>query len=138
MSTEVTPAAEGFLQRALVAVLATIDGKGRPRTAPVWFLWDGSAPVLFTGRSTLKWRNIEANPQVSLCIDDRSGTYEAVIIDGRVEEATDRSLFDDVLAMALAYYGEDRGRTFAENYRRERPDIALFRIVPERIVHQRS
>jgi len=138
VSVEVTHEADAFLRRALVAVLATIDSKGRPRTVPVWFLWDGTAPVLFTGRSTLKWRNILANPQVSLCIDHRPEPYEAVIIDGRVEEATDRSLFDDVLSMALAYYGEEKGRTFAEDYRRERPEVALFRIVPERIVHQRS
>jgi PPOX class probable F420-dependent enzyme len=138
MTVEITPAMDAFLRRPLVAVLATIDSNGRPRTAPVWFLWDGSAPVLFTWKSTLKWRNIQANPQVSFCIDDRSAPYEAVIIDGRVEEATDRSLFDDVLTMAIAYYGEERGRAFAEDYRRERPEVALFRIVPERIVHQRS
>lgn len=138
MPAEVTPEVDAFMRETRVAVIATIDRDGRPRTAPVWFLWAEGAPVLFTGRKTLKWRNIEANPQVSLCVDDRGVPYQTVIIDGRVEEATDRSLYDDVRAMALAYYGPEEGERFAERYRGERPEIVLFRIVPERIVHQRS
>jgi PPOX class probable F420-dependent enzyme len=136
--TDVTPEVAAFMRKTRVAVISTVDGRGHPRSAPVWFLWDGAAPVLFTSRATLKWRNIEARPYASLCIDERDGTYESVIIDGRVEEATDRDLAADVLTMSLAYWGEDRGRAFAEGYRGDRPDIALFRIVPERIVYQRS
>lgn len=134
--TVVTPEADAFMRETRVAVISTVDARGRPRTAPVWFLWDGTAPVIFTSRTSLKWRNIEANPQVSLCVDERTVPYQSVIVDGHAEEATDRVLFDDVLAMSLAYYGEEQGRAFAEGYRGERPEIALFRIVPERIVHQ--
>lgn len=139
---EVTPEADAFLREPRVAVLATIGADGAPRAVPVWFLWDGSAPILFTARTTRKWRNIQANPRVSLCIDHRpeprspgAEAYAAVMIDGHVEEATDRSLYDDVLAMSLAYWGEERGRPFAEAYH-DRPDVVLFRIVPDRIVHQ--
>ena len=136
---QVTPEAEAFLREARVAVIATVDAKGRPRTAPVWFLWDGGAAYLFTGRGTRKWREIEANPRVSLCIDERDAErYEAVILDGRVEEVSDRSLYEDVRRMALAYYGPERGERFAEGYRGDKPEVAHFRIVPERVTHQRS
>lgn len=139
MPVEITPEAEAFLREPRVAVIATVDRNGRPRTAPVWFLWDDGAAHLFTGRGTRKWREIEANPQVSLCIDERDAArYEAVIIDGRVEEANGRSLYEDVRRMALAYYGAERGEAFAETYRGERADVAHFRIVPERVTHQRS
>lgn len=139
MSIEITPEAEAFLREPRVAVIATVDRDGHPRTAPVWFLWDDGAAHLFTSRGTRKWREIEANPHVSLCIDERDPErYEAVIIDGRVEEATGRSLYDDVRRMALAYYGAERGERFAEGYRGDRPEIAHFRIVPERVTHQRS
>ena len=70
--------------------------------------------------------------------DHREPPYAAVILDGRVEEVTGRSLYDDVRRMAVAYYGEAEGVAFAERYRGDRPDIAHFRIVPDRIVHQRS
>ncbi|MGE3961829.1 MAG: pyridoxamine 5'-phosphate oxidase family protein [Dehalococcoidia bacterium] len=137
---EITPEVDAFLRETRVAVIATIDERGRPRTAPIWFLWDGSegAPILFTSRQTKKWRNLEANPQVSLCVDHREPPYAAVILDGRVEEVSGRSLYDDVRRMAVAYYGDAEGVAFAERYRGDRPDIAHFRIVPERVVHQRS
>ncbi|MCK9486168.1 MAG: pyridoxamine 5'-phosphate oxidase family protein [Dehalococcoidia bacterium] len=139
MSATITREAEAFLREARVAVIATVDAQGHPRTAPIWFLWDDDAAHLFTGRGTRKWREIEANPRVSLSVDERDPErYEAVIIDGRVEEVTDRSLYDDVRTMALAYYGPERGETFAEGYRGDRADVAHFRIVPERVTHQRS
>ena len=137
---EIAPDTAAFLAETRVAVIATIDEHGTPRTAPIWFLWDEAAgtPVLFTSRSTKKWRNLEANPRVSFCVDHREPPYAAVILDGRVEEVTGRSLYDDVRRMAVAYYGEAEGVAFAERYRGDRPDIAHFRIVPERVVHQRS
>ncbi len=139
MPAEITPEAEAFLAAPRVAVIATVDRHGNPRTAPVWFLWDGGAAHLFTGRRTRKWREIEVHPQVSLCIDERDpARYEAVIIDGRVEEAQGRSLHEDVRRMALAYYGQERGERFAEGYRGDHPEVAHFTIVPERITHQRS
>ncbi|MCB9482758.1 MAG: TIGR03618 family F420-dependent PPOX class oxidoreductase [Dehalococcoidia bacterium] len=137
---EIAPETAAFLAETRVAVIATIDEHGAPRTAPIWFLWDeeSGSPVLFTSRSTKKWRNLQANPRVSLCVDHREPPYAAVILDGRVEEVTGRSLYDDVRRMAVAYYGEAEGVAFAERYRGDRPDIAHFRIVPDRIVHQRS
>ena len=137
---EIAPETAAFLAETRVAVIATIDEHGAPRTAPIWFLWDeeSGSPVLFTSRSTKKWRNLQANPRVSLCVDHREPPYAAVILDGRVEEVTGRSLYDDVRRMAVAYYGEAEGVAFAERYRGDRPDIAHFRIVPDRIIHQRS
>jgi PPOX class probable F420-dependent enzyme len=121
-----------FLREPRVAVIATVDGRGRPRTVPIWFLWEDGAAYLFTSRTTLKWRNIQANPYVSLCIDHREPPYRSVMLDGRVEES-DASLYDYVHRMAVAYYGQQAGDEFAERYRGDRSDIALFRIVPERV-----
>lgn len=134
MSTEEL---EAFLGQPQVAVLATVDGRGRPRTAPVWFLWENGAAYMFTSRSTLKWRNLQANPAASLCVDDREPPYRSVMIDGVVEES-DGSLYDYVRPMALACYGPERGEAFAEGYRGERPNIVLFRLVPERITSRVS
>ena len=121
-----------FLSRALVAVIGTVDAAGRPRSAPIWFHWEDGAAYMFTGRNTLKWRNIQHNPYASLCVDWREPPYESVIIAGRVEEV-DRPQFDLVLSMALRYYGEEEGRAFAEGYRHSPPHVVVFRLVPERI-----
>ena len=74
-----------FLERPLVAVIGTIDRAGRPRLAPIWFHWEGGAAYMFTGRDTLKWRNLRRNPYASLCVDFREPPYQSVIMDGAVE-----------------------------------------------------
>ena len=121
-----------FLQRPLVAVIGTIDHAGLPRLAPIWFHWEDGAAYMFTGRGTLKWRNLQRDPHASLCVDFREPPYESVIMDGAVEEVT-RPLFDLVLGMALRYYGEEKGRAFAEGYRDNPKNVVAFRLVPTRI-----
>ena len=118
-----------FLKRPLVAVISTIDAAGNPRSAPIWFHWEDGAAYMFTGRKSLKWRNLERNSYASLCVDWREPPYEGVIMDGRVEEVS-RSLFELVLSMALRYYGEEKGRDFAEGYRDDPEDVVAFRLVP--------
>ena len=121
-----------FLGRPLVAVIGTIDRAGRPRLAPIWFHWEDGAAYMFTGRDTLKWRNLQRNPHASLCVDFREPPYESVVMDGPVEEVT-RPLFDLVLSMALRYYGEVEGRAFAEGYRDNPEHVVAFRLVPRHI-----
>ena len=91
---------ESFLKQPLVAVIGTVDQAGRPRSAPIWFHWENGAAYMFTGRRTLKWRNLQAVPHASLCVDKREPPYTSVIMDGTVQ-AVDRSLYDLVLSMAL-------------------------------------
>ena len=121
-----------FLRRTLVAVIGTVDPAGRPRSAPIWFAWEDGAAHMFTERKTLKWRSIERYPYASLCVDWREPPYASVIMDGPVEQV-DRPLFDLVLGMALRYYGEEKGRAFAEDYRDNPEHVVAFRLVPRHI-----
>ena len=123
---------DDFLSRTLVAVISTVDGDGRPRSAPIWYHWEDGAAYMFTGRRTLKWRNITRNPVASLCVDWREPPYRSVILDGPVEEVQ-RPLYDLVLSMAVRYYGEEEGRAFAEGYREQSDDTVIFRLTPTRI-----
>ncbi len=123
---------DDFLSAPRVAVISTVDTAGRPRQAAIWYHWEDGAAYLFTARSSLKWRNLERDPHASLCIDDRTPPYSSVVLEGSVEES-DRPMYDVVLSMALAYYGEQKGRPFAEGYR-ESPSTVLFKLTPERIV----
>ena len=53
-------------------------------------------------------------------------------MDGPIQEV-DRPLYDLVLAMSLRYYGEAKGRAFAEGYRPQRSEVAVFKLVPRHI-----
>ncbi len=125
---------EEFLRQTLVGVISTIDKKGRPRTAPIWFHWENGSAYMFTDRSSLKWRNIQRNPYASLCVDWREPPYRSVILDGLVEEV-DRPLHELVLMMALRYYGDKVGVEFAQEYKDQSTNVAAFRLVPERIAN---
>ena len=123
-----------FLRRTLVAVISTVDNSGRPRSAPIWFHWEDGAAYMFTGRNTLKWRNIQRYPYASLCVDWREPPYKSIILDGPIEEV-ERPLYELALSMALRYYGEEQGAKFAADYKDQSKNVAVFRLVPERVAN---
>jgi pyridoxamine 5'-phosphate oxidase family protein len=62
-----------YLRRKRLARLATVDGEGRPQANPVgYFLREDGAIDIggYAMGTTRKWRNIAANPHVSLVVDD--------------------------------------------------------------------
>ena len=121
-----------FLSETHVAVISTVDADNRPRSAPIWHEWKDGAAYLFTGRRTLKWRNIQDNPNVSLCVDWREPPYRSAIIQGTAEEV-EVDMYDLVLSMSVRYYGEEKGRAFAEGYRDNDENVVAFRVTPENI-----
>ena len=123
---------DAFLKQPLVGVISTVDEAGRPRSAAIWFHWENGAAYMFTGRGTLKWRNIERKPHASLCVDWREPPYSSVTMDGPVREA-DRSVYELALTMAQRYYGEEEGRAFAQEYRDEPPGVVAFMLTPRYI-----
>ena len=88
---------------------------------------------MFTGRNTVKWRNLQAHPYASLCVDSREPPYSSVTISGSVSEVN-RPAYDLVLSMALRYYGEEKGREFAEMYRSNPPGTVVFALTPSRLI----
>jgi nitroimidazol reductase NimA-like FMN-containing flavoprotein (pyridoxamine 5'-phosphate oxidase superfamily) len=62
---------------------------GRPHAMPVWGVWVQGAVVFGTHRASRKARNLAANASIAVHLE--SGD-EAVILEGRAVEATDRSL----------------------------------------------
>ena len=65
---EIDEKIDSFLRQTLVAVLGTVGQEGNPHLAPIWFHWENGTAYMFTGRNTVKWRNIESHPYASLCV----------------------------------------------------------------------
>jgi pyridoxamine 5'-phosphate oxidase family protein len=63
-----------YLQSQPLARLATVDASGAPQNSPVGaFLDEETGEILIGGHAmgtTRKFRNVQANPQVALVIDD--------------------------------------------------------------------
>jgi PPOX class probable F420-dependent enzyme len=75
---------QDLLTRPLFAHLATIRPDGTPQVNPMWFAWDGSH-LRFTNTTTRrKYRNVTANPDVAVSINDPDQPYRYLEIRGRV------------------------------------------------------
>jgi PPOX class probable F420-dependent enzyme len=107
------PDRDAFLREANVAVLATVDPRGRPHAAPIWYLYENGVFIMATGRTSQKRVNVDANPDVTLVVDRRTIPYYAVMVHGRAEIGP-RLSDEDRLRMAVRYLGEDLGRRYIE------------------------
>ena len=80
------------VMKPYIATLATVRRDGGPHTAPVWYRYEDGVFLVATDRGSQKHRNIERDPRVELCIDDREkAPFHTVIVRGRatVEPARD-------------------------------------------------
>jgi PPOX class probable F420-dependent enzyme len=122
---------EDFLSGPNVAVLATVDPKGRAHAAPIWYLYEDGVFVISTGRGSQKHRNVEVNPEVTLVIDRREVPYFAAMARGRVEIGPGFS-DEERLRLATRYLGERLARRYVESNPNE--DSITIRLKPRRLI----
>ncbi len=120
-----------FLKEANVAVLATVDGQGRPHAAPVWYLYEEGDFIVSTGRGSQKHRNIERNPNVTLVADRRSLPYFAAMVSGRAEIGPPLSDAKR-LELATRYLGGEMGRAYVAST--EADSSVTIRLRPEKVI----
>jgi nitroimidazol reductase NimA-like FMN-containing flavoprotein (pyridoxamine 5'-phosphate oxidase superfamily) len=63
------------LETAQNVWLATVRPGGRPHLIPIWFVVDGGRWYICTAPESVKARNLVANPQVALALEDGSNPY---------------------------------------------------------------
>lgn len=142
---------EAFLQRPLIAVVATLRRDGRPYQAPVWFLWqpaDLAAPLpervgpayrdgvfWLTGTWSRVWcKHLLRDPRASLCIESTDPVARHVSVDCRAEAVTE-DIWPVSEHLARTYVGARPGATAADIARfvatmQTEPRL-LFRLRPE-------
>jgi general stress protein 26 len=54
------------VRRIVWCTVATVDGRGRPRTRILHPIWEGTTGYIATGRHSYKAQHLAANPHVSL------------------------------------------------------------------------
>lgn len=87
MALEIDDSTQQFIREHRVARLATADGDGRPSVIPICYVFDGAAiyspidekPKSVVARRLKRVRNIQANPLVSLVIDDYSDDWSELV-----------------------------------------------------------
>ncbi len=93
------------LGREAIAWLTTVRRDGQPQSSPVWFLWEGSAFLLFSIPTSAKVPNIRANPRVSLHLSDDGAGADVVTFEGTAEIVEGMPSPDAVPAYVDKYRG---------------------------------
>lgn len=78
-----------LLSSESVAYVATVGPKGDPQVTPVWFRNEGTEVIFSLTKKRQKYRNIQRDPRVALCIPDPTTPYRYLELRGSVR------VFDD-------------------------------------------
>jgi PPOX class probable F420-dependent enzyme len=77
---------ESLLNRPLFGHLATVRPDGGPQVNAMWFDWDGELLRFTHTTKRQKYRNIAANPLVSMSVIDPDNSYRFIEVRGVVED----------------------------------------------------
>jgi PPOX class probable F420-dependent enzyme len=77
---------ETLLERPLYGHLATVRPDGLPQVNPMWFDWDGERLRFTHTTKRQKYRNLAANPNVTMSISDPDNPYRYLEVRGVLEE----------------------------------------------------
>jgi PPOX class probable F420-dependent enzyme len=83
----------------------TVRPDGRPHSAAVWFLWDGSKFFIFSMPNTQKVRNLRQNTNVVLALDDTKNGSDVIQVEGKAELLGNNSGVSATLPAFVAKYG---------------------------------
>jgi nitroimidazol reductase NimA-like FMN-containing flavoprotein (pyridoxamine 5'-phosphate oxidase superfamily) len=79
-----------FLAHPRIAVLITLDVRGLPAPAPLWFEWDGHCAHMFSAASSAKVRRASADPRAWLVVhSDADEPEDWVVLQGPLALASD-------------------------------------------------
>ena len=113
------------LERSRNYWLATVRSDGRPHVAPVWGVWLDGLFHFATAPTTAKGRNLIANPQAALHLDD---SENVLMIEGSValmEDVALRNRIDD--AFSAKYVTIRSGRPYRSDMN---PEARLWTLTP--------
>jgi len=109
------------LRRAHNYWIGTVRPDGRPHAVPVWGCWLDNEFMFSTSRESVKAKNLVTNPHCVACPEN---AVEAIVLEGKVEEVTDRALIESYLNVYNAKY----------NWNQDVTQGPFFRVVPARVM----
>jgi PPOX class probable F420-dependent enzyme len=85
--------------------LTTVDAKGTPQPAPVWFLWDEttSTILIYSLTNAKRHAHLQQNPRVSLNFDGNGQGGDIIVITGEAKVSSDDPPADQLPAYVEKY-----------------------------------
>ena len=139
MALHITDLVRRFIHSHVVARLATADATGQPHVIPFCYAFDDTAvyfivdekPKRQTGKPLKRIRNILANPQVAVVIDDYADDWTQlayVLITGQAAVVEDKDEHARALALLRERYPQYRAMALSF------PHNAMVRIIPTKVI----
>lgn len=104
-----------FLGRgSRTAKIACVKKDGSPVVSPVWFILDNNELVFTTMNTSLKYRLIQRDPRVSICVEDDSYPYGFATLQGlaTLHELHRDDLLKWTTQIASRYVPQDQASKF--------------------------
>jgi PPOX class probable F420-dependent enzyme len=116
-----------------IAVVATIHRNGTPHLTPNWYRYDGKVLTLITRNDRLKYRNLQRNNRISVCIYDPPVALNYVVISGTAS-CHNQDIWDEARRIIARYRAPDEVDSYLARWHTE-PRV-LITVTPERISTQ--
>jgi PPOX class probable F420-dependent enzyme len=130
MAFELTGQIEKHLANDKIVWMTTVTPAGRPAPRPVWFLWDGTAVIIYSQPNGAKLKHIAANDQVSLHFNCTPYGGDVVVISGRAEVLQGAPLPSEVPGIRDKY--RDRIEAMGHTQEWYNSYNTAIRVIPER------
>ncbi len=129
---------EEFLQASRHAIVGTNRRDGPPQLSPVWYLYEERRIYISVLVASAKYRNLQRDPRIGLCIDGGHPDARAVMIYGRSELIVADSPWRDEIHWRITrrYFDSDEE---ARRFREQAGDwgpTALMVVTPQKTISQ--
>jgi PPOX class probable F420-dependent enzyme len=119
-----------YLDAPYIAVVATVSRHGAPHLTPNWYRYDGKVLTVITRTDRLKYRNLQRDHRISVCIYDPPVASHYVVISGTAT-CRDRDIWEEARRIIARYRAPEEVDEYLARWQTE-PRV-LVTVTPERI-----
>ena len=119
-----------YLDAPHIAVVATIHRNGTPHLTPNWYRYDGKVLTLITRTTRLKYRHLQQENRISVCMYDPPAASNYVVISGTATW-NDQDIWDEARRIIARYRAPDEVNDSVARWKTE-PRV-LITVTPEHI-----
>jgi len=127
---------EAFLAETRHAIVGVIGSDGTPQLSPVWILCENGKVYFSILVDSAKFRRLERDPRISLCVDAGHPDARAVMIEGTAELVREKSAWSEEVSWKIVrrYHETDEEARLLDSQMESEGPGALVVVSPERII----
>jgi len=123
-----------YLAKPYIAVMVTLHRNGAPHVTPNWYRYDGTVLTFITRKDRLKYRNLQRDNRISVCIYDPPVASHYVVISGTAT-CTDQDIWDEARRIIARYRAPEEVDGYVARWQTE-PRV-LITVTPTHIATRR-